>query len=991
MTDRIEGVRLSPQQRRLWRPQEAPLTVQIEADLWGPLDTEALLAALDRAVARHGALRTGFRVIPGMRTPVQDVGGEASLEVRLGPAGPNHHVLTLTLPSLCGDLRTLRLLLLEVAGQGAEDPLQYWQYSEWLNDLLDELVEVTEASPEDQAFWRERLPIDPAPVLPGGGEQSLDLDPAFLAALRQAAAARGVSLQVFLLAAWTLLLQRHAGGPVTVGVVVDGRELEDLAGTLGPFARTLPMTLAWRDDAPVSSLLAGTAELLADLVERQRFFTLDPSFPAVFEYREPFPPLTIAGAVLTIRQERAPCEGLGLVCSESSDSLTLSGPGVLLSRFATLLVSVVNAGPDAPAGDLDLLPAAERRHLLNLNPPPAMLSDVADVADFCVHHRIQDRPAMALAFGSRQLSYRKLLAHAGALSARLRALDVGPEVRVGLCAELGPAALVGILGIWGAGGAWVPVDAQGPAERRAFFLADSGARVLVTQPSLLPSLAGLPQVKVAIDLDAPPEPNDAIGIDDGLLPGNLAYVLYTSGSTGTPKGVAVEHRQLAWYLSCVDRVLFGDRVRSCPLLTPLTFDACLKQALPPLLRGETVWGPEATLEIPALDPPALLAELLHRRRVGVNCSPTLWRAVLDEIERSGSAADLSGVTRIFLGGERLAPELFARTTMALPGAEVWNLYGPTEATSNAAAAHLVPGGPVVLGRPLDGVRIHLLDRRGNLVPPGVAGEICIGGPGVARGYLGRPARTAERFVPDPFSTARGERLYRTGDLGRLTLQGDLEFLGRTDHQIKIRGFRIELGEIETCLERHPEVREAAVLAQYEGSGLRLVAFVVPERAAVSASELRSTLREALPEYMVPSAFVVLDRLPRLPGGKVDRAALPGSGSALASERPFVAPRTPTERRLADIWAKVLGREGVSVEDNFFELGGHSIQSIQISHQAIAAGLPITPRDLLHQPTIAELAALADATGAATSMPSPDSDDAGNAGNTGDSEWEEGSL
>ena len=976
MTDRIEGVRLSPQQRRLWhaqRLQETLLAVRLEADLRGPLDREALLAALGRAVARHDALRTAFRLIPGMRTPVQDVGEESRLDVRLEPAGPDRHVLTLTLPALCGDLRTLRLLLRDAAGEGAEEPLpplQYWQYSEWLNDLLEE------ASLEDQAWWQDRLPVDPAPALPQGAAESLDLDPAVLAAVRRSAAANGVSVEVFLLAAWTVLLQRHADGPVAVGVSVDGRELEDLAGTLGAFARTLPMRLPWRDDASFPSLLAETSEALAEKIEHQRFFTLDVSFLAAFEYREPFPPLRIAGAVLTLRREQAPGAetfGPALVCSESVDSLTLSGPAPLLSRLAILLAGA--AGSDGPVGDLEILPAAERAYLLGLNPPSAA------PVDFCVHHRIRERPATALAFGSRQLSYAEMLDHARSLSARLRAAGVGPEARVGLCTELGPAALVAMLGIWGAGGAYVPVDPQGPAERRAFFLADSGARVVVTQPSLLPSLSGLPQARIAVDLDSPPEPHTPV--EDGVVPGNLAYVLYTSGSTGTPKGVAVEHRQLAGYLSWVDRVLFGDRVRSCPLLTPLTFDASLKQALPPLLQGETVWGPEAGPEGAALDPPALLAELAHRRRVGINCTPTLWRAVLDEIERGGSAADLSGVTRIFLGGERLPPELFARTSLTLPGAEVRNVYGPTEATANAAAARLASGGPVVLGRPIDGTRIHLLDRRGNLVPPGVAGEICIGGSGVARGYLGLPGRTAERFVPDPFSPGGGERLYRTGDLGRLTPKGDLEYLGRTDHQVKIRGFRIELGEIEACLERRPEVREAAVVAQDDGSAVRLAAFVVPERGAVSAAELRSSLREALPEYMVPSAFVVLDRLPRLSSGKVDRAALPGPGlSALASERPFVAPRTPTEQRLADIWARVLGRESVSVEDNFFELGGHSIQSIQISHRAIAAGLPITPRDLLHHPTIAELAALADATGAATSVPPTEA---------GDADWEEGSL
>ncbi len=981
MTDRVEGVRLSPQQRRLWRLQDGPRQVRLEADLNGPLgpaEKEALLAAFDRAVARHDILRTTFRVIPGMRTPVQDVGEESRLEVELEPVGPDLHVLTLALPALCGDARTLRLLLLEVAGDGPAEllplPLQYWQYSEWLNDLLEE------AAPEELDFWLDRLSAAPPPVLPDGAAARLDLDPSVLAAVRRAAAAHGVFTDVFLLAAWTLLLQRHADDPVTLGVVVDGREMADLAGTLGPFARMLPLRLAWNPDAPFSALLKEAADGLADLVEHQRFFPLDPSYPSVvaaFEYREPFPALTLAGAALTIRRESASPE-MGLVCDESPDSLTLWGPAPMLSRFSTLLASAA-ADPGAPAGDLEMLTAAERRHLLSLNPAPPLAP-----ADFCVHHRIRERSARtprALAFGPVRLSYAEMLACARGLSARLRALGVGPEDRVGLCVEPGPAALLGILGIWGAGGAWVPVDAQGPAERRAFFLADSGARVVVAQPSLLPLLADLPQVVVVVDPEAPPEPGEAV--EDGVVPANLAYVLYTSGSTGTPKGVAVEHRQLAWYLSCVDRQLFGDRVRSCPFLTPPTFDAFLKQALAPLLRGEAVWGPDGGAA--ALDPPALLADLSHRRRVGINCTPTLWRAVLDEIERSGSGLDLSGVTRIFLGGERLSPELFARTAMAVPGAEVWNVYGPTEATANVTAARLVQGGPVVLGRPLDGARVHLLDRRGHPVPAGMAGEICVAGAGVARGYLGRPDRTAERFVPDPFSPEPGGRLYRTGDLGRLTPRGDLELVGRTDHQVKIRGFRVELGEIEARLERHPEVREAAALVQDEGAGARLIAFVVPERGALSALDLRATLREALPEHMVPAAFVVLDRLPRLSNGKVDRRALPGSASvitALASERPFVAPRTPTERRLADIWARILGREAVSVEDNFFELGGHSIQSIQISHQAIAAGLPITPRDLLHQPTIAELAALADATGAATSVPPADA---------GDADWEEGSL
>ncbi len=953
MTDVFE-VRLSPQQRRLWLLQEThgAWNVEVEAELAGPLDRDALDAALRTAVERHDILRTSFQTIPGMKMPVQVIGEKGALRVEVVPVGPDLHRLTLSLPAPCGDLGTLRLLLAEIASQPVSvEPMQYWQYSEWLNELLED-----ETYAEERELWQRRLPGAPAST---PATLSKKLEPARTPAcpvdshlIRDAAVAYGVSVQVFLLAAWAVLLQRHLSeGPerVALWVVVDGREIEELAGSLGPFARALPLALPGRLDAPFSEVLTDVKETLADFAERQRFFSGEPYqsyLPFLFEYRSAapaLPALDIAGARLAVLRETAQCDvsDVSLICAEGPDRLVLEVQGAggdLLARFVTLLRSAA-VRPGRIAGDLDLLSPEERHHLLaDLNPPATLA-----VPERCVHELFADQAestpeADALVFGDRRLSYAELAARSRSLARRLRGMGVGPEVRVGLCAEIGPEAIVGILGIWGAGGAYVPVDPHGPAERRAFFLSDSGARIVVTQGALAADFAG---ERVVVDLSEEPD----AGLVEGVARlGNLAYVLYTSGSTGVPKGVGVEHRQLAGYLAYVDQVLFGDRVRTCPWITPLTFDACLKQALLPLLRGEAVWG------IPgeALDPAGLLAELARRERVGINCTPTLWRAILEEIERVGHAPGLSAV---FLGGERLSPELFARTAAALPGVELWNLYGPTEATANALVARLDAGGPVILGRPIDGARVYLLDPRMQPAPAGTVGEIYIGGTGVARGYLGRPDLTAERFVPDLFM-GDGERLYRTGDLGRLMPAGQVGFLGRADQQVKIRGFRIELGEIEARLELHPEVREAAVLVRDD----RLTAWVVPERGTVNASELRAALREALPEYMVPAAFVVLDRLPRLPSGKVDRQSLPRSGSELVSERPFVAPRTPAERLLADIWAEVLGRESVSVEDNFFELGGHSIQSIQISHRATAAGIAITPRDLLHHPTIAGLAA-----------------------------------
>ncbi|HYN23106.1 MAG TPA: amino acid adenylation domain-containing protein, partial [Thermoanaerobaculia bacterium] len=655
---------------------------------------------------------------------------------------------------------------------------------------------------------------------------------------------------------------------------------------------------------------------------------------------EILPPPTVPArydlSLTVVRRE----DRLDLHLAYDADLFEGSTAETLLRRWSSLLRAI----RQRPDDTIDLLEAGDLEDLFLLRGPAA-----PDPAR-CVHHLFEEQAAKtpeaeAVAFGDLRFSYSALALRARTLAHRLRRLGVGPEVRVGLCCQPGPAAVIGILGILGAGGAWVPVDPNGPAERQLFFLADSGAQALVMEPAFAGRLAAFAGPRLVVDPREDPE-TDPGPFQSGAQPENLAYVLYTSGSTGTPKGVGVEHRQLAAYLAFVGRVLFAGRVRSCPFLTPPTFDACLKQVLAPLLRGDTVWGIEAGA---GLDVRALLAELERREQVALNCTPTLWRAILEEVERRGS---VPGLSRILLGGERLSPELFARTVAALPQAEVWNLYGPTETTANATAGRLRPGGPVVLGEPIDGAWICLLDRRMQPVPRGMPGEICVGGTGVARGYLGelsRPELTAERFVPD----SSGTRLYRTGDLGRLTPDGELHFLGRTDRQVKLRGIRIELGEIEARLERHPLVREAAVAAKAD----RLTAYVVPMPSGIDTADLRSALMRGLPDSMVPAEIVALDRLPRLASGKVDHAALLGSGTAISSNRAFAAPRTATERQLADIWEEMLERKSVGIHDNFFELGGHSLQSIRISHRAAAAGLAISPRDLLQHPTIAELAAL----------------------------------
>ncbi|MET0396875.1 MAG: amino acid adenylation domain-containing protein [Longimicrobiaceae bacterium] len=440
-------------------------------------------------------------------------------------------------------------------------------------------------------------------------------------------------------------------------------------------------------------------------------------------------------------------------------------------------------------------------------------------------------------------------------------------------------------------------------------------------------------------------------------PDNLAYVIYTSGSTGAPKGVLATHRGLSSYLDWFDREVLGAEGFALPLVSRLTFDAHVRQLFPPLLRGEPVWVlPEET----ATDPAALLDAISARGRVSFGGVPSLWSAVLERVS-SGEAPAPPGLQAVLLGGEALPAGLADRTFAAFPGVALWNHYGPTEATVNTTAARVEPGRALGIGRPVADARVYLLDAYGGLVPVGVPGELHVGGAGVARGYLGRPELTAEKFVPDPFRGEPGARMYRSGDRVRRRADGELEWMGRTDQQLKVRGFRIEPGEVEAALAAHPRVREAAVAARPDAAGeARLVGYVVPEGgAAPPAAELRAWLAGRLPGHMVPDAVVELEKLPSTPSGKVDRRALPAPVGPAAGS--YVAPRTPTEEILAGIWAEMLERERVGAEDDFFALGGHSLLATRVvTRVRQATGADLSLRAMFEARTPAALAERVDA-------------------------------
>jgi amino acid adenylation domain-containing protein len=632
----------------------------------------------------------------------------------------------------------------------------------------------------------------------------------------------------------------------------------------------------------------------------------------------------------------------------------------LARRFACLLRGAADS-PRSPISEVPLLGRAERRLLVcgygAVEPIPAPAA--------CIHELFEGQAARtpeatALVCGVRRLTYRELDERADLLARRLRSLGVGPESRVGLLLGRDEELVAAILGVLKAGAAYVPLDPRYPRERLAFMLEDSGAAALLTRRELLPGLPRTETPVLHLDVDVwGADSGDGAGSSvrpsasaarQGLGPQNLAYVIYTSGSTGRPKGVAISHASAAALLGWAHRAFSPEELAGVLFSTSVCFDLSVFELFAPLTRGGTVVVAEDALALPTL--PARGEVTL------VNTVPS----AMSELVRGGPLPD--SVLAVALAGEPLAPELAARAYAASRARRVLNLYGPTEDTTYSTCSEVARSARrVAIGRPLAGTRAYVLDAGVGPAPLGVSGELYLGGAGLARGYLDRPALTAERFVPDPLSGEPGARLYRTGDVARFLPGGEIEYLGRLDQQVKVRGYRVEPGEVEAALCADPWVAECAVVArEWGGGGRRLVAYVVGRGGAgAEARRLRERLRRGLPEYMVPAAFVLLDSLPLTPNGKLDRNALPTPEALAAVDRPdshptATPPRTPLEHTIAALWQETLGVGQVGVHDNFFDLGGHSMLLVNIHRQLreqLRADLPII--ELFNNPTIAALA------------------------------------
>jgi amino acid adenylation domain-containing protein len=627
----------------------------------------------------------------------------------------------------------------------------------------------------------------------------------------------------------------------------------------------------------------------------------------------------------------------------------------LCGHYGTLLGAIAR-DPDQCVATLPLLTDGERRQLLvewndtAVNFPErtrAVHQLIEAVAERAPDH-------VAIVFERQRLTYGELNRRATQLAHHLSRLDVGPGTLVGLLVERSPEMVVALLGILKAGGAYVPLDPSFPPERLAGMVEDSRMRVLVTHRELDRTVPRCPPVIVRLDRDWDEIARRGVeprGAPD-LQPGQLAYVLYTSGSTGKPKGVEISHSALVNFLCSMQRTPGFTASDTLLAVTTLSFDiAGLEVYLPLVSGGKVVIAGHDEV----VDPDRLMERMRDSGCTVMQATPTTWRALVNA-GWSGSPG-----LRVLCGGEALPPDL-AQALLAR-SAELWNMYGPTE-TTVWSTLHRVTSeeSRLSIGRPIANTQVYVFDAHGQLPPPGVAGELYIGGDGLARGYLQREDLTRERFAPSPF--APNARLYRTGDLGRWRADGCLEWLGRIDHQVKVRGFRIELGEIEAGIARHPAVREVVVIAREDAPGdKRLVAYYVGEHPpADMVDQLRALIRAASPEYMVPSEFVRLDALPRTPNGKLDRKALPKPRADAGAPRAgATAPRTPTEEMVMGAFRRVLERADFGVDDSFFDLGGHSLMAARLMSQVrTASGVDLPLRNLFERPTVAALAEALDA-------------------------------
>lgn len=891
--------------------------------------------------------------------------------------GEEEHVLFLSMHHIVFDDWSFAVFLQELAALYeafsagkpsplAELPIQYADFALWQRQWLQ-----GEALEKQLSYWKQQLdgaptmvelPTDrprPAVQTYRGARQYIMLSKQVSEALKLLSQQEEVTLFMVLLAAFGTWLYRYTGQEdILVGSPIAGRNQVETEELIGFFVNTLVMRTYLGGNPTFRQLLARVRQVALGAYSHQDlpFEKLveelhperDPSCSSLFQVmfvlqNAPKSVLELSGLSLNFQdidsgtakfdltlELQETTEGIRGWFEYNTDLFDACTVHRMVGHFQTLLEGIV-ANPEQKLSELPLLTAAERLTLL-----VEWNNTQADYPkDACIHQMFEAQVeltpnAVAVVFEDQQLTYRELNARANKIAHYLLRLGVGPEVLVGICVERSLEMIVGLLGILKAGGAYVPLDPAYPQERLAFILSDTQTPVLLTQKRLVQSLPKHSAKVVCLDADdrliaQEKEENPLCGVKAS----NLAYVMYTSGSTGRPKGVSIIHRGVvrlacgADYANLTSKEVFLQ-------LAPISFDASTFEIWGCLLNG-------ARLVVFPAHTPSLeeLGQVVKLHQI-----TTLWlTAGLFHLMVDERLEDLLPLGQLLAGGDVLSVPHVQKVLQELGECRVINGYGPTESTT-FTCSHLMTaqsqfGTCVPIGRPISNTKVYILDRYLKPVPAGVSGELYIGGDGLARGYLNQPELTAEKFIPNPFSNEPGARLYKTGDIARYLPNGNIEFLGRTDHQVKLRGFRIELGEIEAVLVQHPAVREAVVIVREDIPGeKRLVAYLIPnQRPAPPVSELRRFLKQELPDYMVPSAFVLLSALPLTPNGKVNRRALPVPDQAPSTLKGnFVAPRDPLEHQLTEIWEELLDIQPIGIHDNFFELGGHSLLAVRMMHQ-----------------------------------------------------------
>ena len=1007
---------LSPSQSGLWflsRTEDyssiynIPLLLRIK----GPLEVGRIESALQRLVARHESLRTSFA--EGRDGPIQVVANRTELSFehirsidpgeRIRQAGQtlfdlstaplfkalliqtadDEFQLSLTFHHIIFDGWSkgvfYRELLELYRGEELEPTgIQYAEYSAWLENRL------TLVGPKQLGYWKGRFAESPVPLeLPMRGTRPAVQDhkrgarhlfeiPRVLAEKVPGVSKReGSTVFMFLLAAFKTLLYRYSGqGDIVVGTPVANRTRPEFRSVVGCFINMLALRTEVHESDLFTDLLSSVrrtclegfanAELPFERVvselSLERSLSRHPLYQVIFQLQNyPVPPMEADGIVMS-------SEGVDIGISQvdltldieqnagdwkclfeyNTDLFTAATVELLAGHFVNVLAAICE-DPGLTVGEIPLLSNREREIILR-----DWNSTVTDYRlEVCTHGLIEQQAKKtpertAILFDGKEISYAEMNAHANRLAHLLIERGVTAETKVCVCLERGPGLVIAELAIWKAGGAYVPLDPIYPSERIEYMLHDSDAILLLTESPVSPATTHTPRLMMdELDLSSYPEIDPSVDVS----PKNLAYMIYTSGSTGKPKAVQIEHRAFVnFLLSMQQEPGLGPDDTLLAITTPC-FDIAGLELFLPLITGARV---AIMTQETAMDGPKL-TEQIGKIGTVLQATPVTWRMLLD------SGWQGAGHLKMLCGGESWPREL--AEALLKGGGELWNMYGPTETTvwSSIEQVKVGASGSISIGRPIANTSFYILDDNLQPVPVGVTGALWIGGEGLSRGYYKRDQLTGSVFVPDPFSPAQGAKMYKTGDLAKWLPDGRVECLGRIDFQVKVRGFRIELEEIEKMMEQDPSIRQAVANAFMGPDGNNRLAgyFQCLEGHEVNVSSLRNRLKETLPDYMVPTVFVEIEKIPLTPNGKVDRKALPEIDN-LESSSGYAPPRSPGEQVIAEIWAEVLGLEKVGIRDNFFDIGGYSLLAIQLIQRLTEAGYTLRVEDLFQYPTIEEM-------------------------------------